>query len=165
MQERSTVSSQYLRRTFMRVVIRRISTPDLLSALYQRHAARAATAAIAEAEAVLPRCLNELQRLSAQSASGPADWVHIFVSLLPPLPLSEEARSAMHVAAALRAAAAQAAAHHAAALRRAAVAEWSIRIRSEAATDARAAARGWRVVVSLPSGVQLCSLLEPGCDS
>lgn len=152
-QEQSTVSSQFLRRAFMRVVIRRISTPDLLSALYQQHATRAASAAIAEAEAVLPRCLHELHRLSAQSVSGPADWVHIFVSLLPPLPLGGEAGSAMHVAAALRAAAAQAAGHHAAALRKAAVAEWTIRIRSEVAPDVQASVRGWRVVVSLPSGL------------
>lgn len=154
-QERSTVSSQFLRRAFMRVVIRRISTPDLLSALYQQHATRAASAAIAEAEAVLPRCLHELHRLSAQSVSGPADWVHIFVSLLPPLPLGGEAGSAMHIAAALRAAAAQAAGHHAAALRKAAVAEWTIRIRSEVAPDAQASVRGWRVIVSLPSGLLL----------
>eukprot|EP00892_Ulva_mutabilis_P004884 jgi/Ulvmu1/2768/UM014_0226.1 len=150
--EKSTVSSQFLHRAFMRVVIRRISTPDLLSALYQQHATRAATAAIAEAEAVLPRCLNELHRLSAQSSNGPADWVHIFVSLLPPLPLGGEADSAVHVAAALRAAAAQAVAHHAAALRRVAVAEWTIRIRSAAVSGAQEASRGWRVVVSLPSG-------------
>lgn len=143
----------------MRVVIRRISTPDLLSALYQQHAIRAATAAIAEAEVVLPRCLNELHRLSAQSASGPADWVHIFVSLLPPLPLSGEAGSAIHIAAALRAAAAQAAEHHAAELRKAAVAEWTIRIRSVALSGTQEAARGWRVVVSLPSGA-LCMVID-----
>lgn len=163
MQERSTVSSQFLRRTFMRVVIRRISTPDLLSALYQQHATRAASAAIAEAEAVLPRCLHELHRLSAQSVTGPADWVHIFVSLLPPLPLCGEAGSAMHIAAALRAAAAQAAARHAAALRKAAVAEWTIRVRSEVAPDAHASVRGWRIVVSLPSGAYPLSCLRREC--
>lgn len=74
----------------MRVVVRGITTPDLLAAQYQQAATRAATAAIAEVETVLPRCLDELARLAAQSANGGPDWVHVFSSLLPTLPLSGE---------------------------------------------------------------------------
>lgn len=87
------MSSQSLSRAFMRVVVRCISTPDLLAAQYQQAATRAATAAVAEVETVLPRCLDELARLAAQSANGGPDWVHVFSSLLPSLPLSGEGAS------------------------------------------------------------------------
>ena len=75
---------------------------------------------------------------------GP-DWAHVFLSVLPTLPLNtatDEAR----IAAALRAAGATVMARYGAALRRAAVAEWEVRLRVPDGSGA------WRLVVSSPTG-------------
>jgi hypothetical protein len=151
-QEKSIVSSQYLQRAFVRTVIRRSTTPALLSALYQAHAPRAAAAAVAEAESVLSLCIDELHRLDSQNAAGPAVWAQIFTSVLPQLPLEAASPSAAaQISTALRSAAAQSVARHASALRGAAVAEWVIKMRARGSQDSNGP-RGWRVVISLPSG-------------
>jgi hypothetical protein len=148
LQEKATVSNLTLRRAFVRAVLRGIEKPELLAAMYQRDTIKAASAAISEAELWLETCISELSRVSKQSG-GPADWAHIFLSVLPQLPLNVEASEAPAVATALRAAAAAATSRHAEALRLAGVAEWTIRLRScaDTATDGE-----WRVIVSLPSG-------------
>lgn len=156
-QEQAAVSSLQLNRAFIRTVLRRVDTPESLSALYQSDAVKAAGAAIAEAETALDPSITELARLSTQ-AGGPVDWAHILVSVLPVLPLNAARHDAALVAATLRAAAAAAVARHAAPLRDAAVAEWTIRLRTRVEPGPPAACLGWRVVVSLPSGV-LCCLL------
>jgi hypothetical protein len=150
-QEKASVSSLSLKRVFIRTVLRRIVKPDLLSALYQNDAIKAATMAVVEAESVLESSVAELARLSKQSG-GSVDWAHIFVSMLPPLPLQVSQHDVAHVAATLRAAAAAAVSRHAEALRHAAVAEWTIRLRTRLDPAARAESPGWRVTVSLPSG-------------
>ena len=73
------------------------------------------------------------------------DWAHVFLSVLPTLPLNalgDEAR----IAAALRSAGATVMARYGATLRRAAVAEWEVRLRVPDGSGA------WRLVVSSPTG-------------
>lgn len=84
---------------------------------------------------------------------GGVDWAHIFLSILPALPLNVAQQDESRVGAALRAAAAAVIGKHAAALRHAAVAEWCVRLRCPGGAPA------WRVVVSLPSGA-FTSILE-----
>jgi hypothetical protein len=151
-QEKATVSNLTLRRAFVRAVLRRIEKPELLGAMYERNAIKAAAAAISEAELWLKACISELSRVSKQSG-GPADWAHIFLAVLPQLPLNVEASGVPQVAMALRVAAAAATSRHAEALRLAGVASWSIRLRSCADTTSDREWPGWRVIVSLPSGV------------
>ena len=86
----------------------------------------------------------------------PADWAHVYLSVLHPLPLacSQEGEAA-RVAAALKAAAAAAVARHSTELRRAAVAQWEFRLRLPEASGA------WRIVVSLPSGKAWVAAFRP----
>ncbi|GFR43974.1 hypothetical protein Agub_g5118, partial [Astrephomene gubernaculifera] len=101
-------------------------------------------------------CLDELHRSAPAAAAGAAgaadtaasrpDWTHLFLSVLPPLPLPPGGRDDARVAAALRSAAAALVARHGGALRQAAVAVWETRLRG----PLREAA--WRVVVSMPTG-------------
>lgn len=73
------------------------------------------------------------------------DWAHVFLSVLPTLPLSTVADEG-RVAAALRSAGATVMARYGASLRRAAVAEWEVRLRVPDGSGA------WRLVVSSPTG-------------
>lgn len=81
-----------------------------------------------------------------------ADWAHVFLSVLPQLPLSALADEG-RIAAALRAAGATVMARYGAGLRRAAVAQWEVRLPVPDASGA------WRLVVSSPTGEpqQTCS--------
>ena len=90
-------------------------------------------------------CLEELKRPSPNGATGRADWVHMYHSVLPLLPLhnpKEEAR----VSGALRSAVAALVAKHSSAFRAASVAVWEIRFRVPDVSGA------WRVLVSCPTG-------------
>ena len=106
-------------------------------------------------------CLDELQRSAAAATAATAttvaaaptdttanrpDWTHVFMSVLPPLPLPPGGRDDARVAAALRSAAAAGVARHGSALRAAAVAVWEVRLRGPLREGA------WRVVVSMPTG-------------
>lgn len=74
-----------------------------------------------------------------------ADWAHVYLSVLPQLPLSAPADEA-RIVAALRAAGARMMARYGAGLRRAAVAQWEVRLPVPDASGA------WRLVVSSPTG-------------
>ena len=80
-----------------------------------------------------------------------ADWAHVFLSVLPTLPLNTLADEG-RIAAALRSAAATVMARYGASLRRAAVAEWEVRLRVPDGSGA------WRLVVSSPTGAALSVL-------
>ena len=84
------------------------------------------------------------------------DWAHVFLSVLPTLPLNVLADEA-RIAAALRSAAATVMARYGASLRRAAVAEWEVRLRVPDGSGA------WRLVVSSPTGVGLLHLVSVRC--
>ena len=84
-----------------------------------------------------------------------ADWAHVFLSVLPTLPLNTLADEA-RIAAALRSAAATVMARYGASLRRAAVAEWEVRLRVPDGSGA------WRLVVSSPTGAALSVLCVCG---
>ncbi len=79
------------------------------------------------------------------------DWAHVFLSVLPTLPLNTLADEA-RIAAALRSAAATVMARYGASLRRAAVAEWEVRLRVPDGSGA------WRLVVSSPTGAAMLCL-------
>lgn len=98
-------------------------------------------------QASQPHELNIM--FNAEKEATRADWAHIFLSVLPTLPLGAEHGSpkAGRIASALRAAAASAMTRHGTELRKTAVAQWEIRLRVEDGTGA------WRLVVSLPTGV------------
>ena len=81
----------------------------------------------------------------APAALGAADWAHVFLSVLPALPLEKE-RDEARISSALRSACASVMARHSAALRRAAVAQLEIRLRVPNSTGA------WRLVVFTPTG-------------
>ena len=92
---------------------------------------------------------------SSSAVAANADWAHVFLTVLPPLPLptgaasssaADAAAASSRVAAALRAAAATVTARHGPALRRAGLAQWEVRLR---AADGGGA---WRVVVASPTG-------------
>lgn len=108
-------------------------------------------------------CLDELQRsapataagsggggassaVSADTSSARPDWTHLFLSVLPPLPLPPGGRDDAKVAMALRSSAAALVARHGGMLRQAAVSVWETRLRGPLRESA------WRVVVSMPTG-------------
>jgi hypothetical protein len=158
--ERRNAMSAPLRRQFVRGLVRSLGSPGLLAASYSGDGGAVAAAAMSELEGALAGCLDELTRsLPAAAEAGEAgtagaaagsparpDWTHVFMSVLPPLPLPPGGRGDVRVAAALRSAAAAAVARHGPALRASAVAVWELRLRP----PQREAA--WRVVVSLPTG-------------
>ncbi|KAG2485379.1 hypothetical protein HYH03_015868 [Edaphochlamys debaryana] len=160
--ERRDARSAPLRRLFVRGLVRSLGHPALLAASYSGNGGAVAAAAMQELEETLTNCLDELQRSTAPAAPGAGssgaataatdaaaarpDWTHLFVSVLPPLPLPPGGRDDGRVAAALRSAAAALAARHGGALRAAAVSVWETRLRG----PLREA--GWRVVVSMPTG-------------
>jgi hypothetical protein len=78
--------------------------------------------------------------------------VHIFFSVLPPLPLLGGADDG-RVAAALRAACAALIAKHNVAIRAAGVAVWEVRLRVSDSSGA------WRVLAELPTGGSPCASL------
>ena len=83
----------------------------------------------------------------AERNTVPADWAHVYLTVLHPLPLAcPQEGEAVRVAAALKSAAAAAVARHSTELRKAAVAQWEFRLRQPEPSGA------WRIVVSLPSG-------------
>ncbi|KAK9790754.1 hypothetical protein WJX73_002279 [Symbiochloris irregularis] len=136
-----------LKRVFTRMVLRQLSRPALLVATYKGDAAGMATAAMEEVEKPLALCLQELEGLSLTSGdpSLKPDWAHVFISVLPPLPLGqvkEEARIVL----ALKAACAGIMSRYGPALRRAQVAQVEVRMRVADNSGA------WRMVVSSPSG-------------
>jgi hypothetical protein len=90
-------------------------------------------------------CLEELKRPSPNGATGRADWVHIYHSVLPLLPLHNP-REEAKVSSALRTAVAALVAKHSSAFRAASVAVWEIRFRVPDVSGA------WRVLVSCPTG-------------
>ena len=96
---------------------------------------------------LLPLCVLTLQACSAgeKGEAARADWAHVFLSVLPQLPLSALADEG-RIAAALRAAGATVMARYGAGLRRAAVAQWEVRLPVPDASGA------WRLVVSSPTG-------------
>ncbi|GLC69098.1 hypothetical protein PLESTF_000789000 [Pleodorina starrii] len=165
--ERRDARSAPLRRLFVRGLVRSLGHPALLAASYSGNGDAVATAAMQELEETLTNCLDELQRsapatsAAAAAAGGPAagggaaagaaaaarpDWTHLFLSVLPPLPLPPGGRDDAKVAAALRSAAAALVARHGGALRQAAVSVWETRLRGPLREGA------WRVVVSMPTG-------------
>ncbi len=81
-----------------------------------------------------------------RAGSAHADWVNIFFSVLPPLPLCSGSRDDGRLAAALRAGTAALITQHSAAIRAAGVAVWEVRLR---VSDGGGA---WRVVAELPTG-------------
>ena len=99
-------------------------------------------------------CLSECQRemcpicfhpTAEKGEAARPDWAHVFLSVLPTLPLNALADEA-RIAAALRSAGATVMARYGATLRRAAVAEWEVRLRVPDGSGA------WRLVVSSPTG-------------
>eukprot|EP00887_Chlorella_sp_A99_P005434 scaffold1.g5434.t1 len=164
--ERKDARSLALKRVFLRGVVRQLGRPPLLAATYTGNAAAAAAAAIEEVGDTLLAALQELERSSgggggggeaaggaAAGAAPPAgagaarpDWAHVFLTVLPPLPLAAGGGEEARVAAALRSAAAALTAQHAGALRRAAVAQWEVRLRVPDKSGA------WRVLVAAPTG-------------
>ncbi|CAK0731625.1 hypothetical protein CVIRNUC_000020 [Coccomyxa viridis] len=140
-----------LKRVFVRGLVRQLGKPALLAATYKGDAAAIATAAMEELESTLVDSISQLERFSPGAEKGEAarpDWAHVFLSVLPTLPLNtatDEAR----IAAALRAAGATVMARYGAALRRAAVAEWEVRLRVPDGSGA------WRLVVSSPTGHEI----------
>ncbi|KAG2445384.1 hypothetical protein HXX76_000006 [Chlamydomonas incerta] len=159
--ERRDARSAPLRRLFVRGLVRGLGHPALLAASYSGNGGAVAAAAVNELEETLVSCLDELQRsaaagtaaTAATAAAAPADstanrpdWTHVFMSVLPPLPLPPGGRDDSRVAAALRSAAAAVVTRHGSALRAAAVAVWEVRLRGPLREGA------WRVVVSMPTG-------------
>ncbi len=97
-------------------------------------------------------CLEELTRPDHSTGNGrSADWVHIYHSVLPLLPLHQP-KEEPRVAGALRTACAALVAKHNSAFRAANVAVWEMRFRVPDASGA------WRVVVSCPTGGVLGSI-------
>lgn len=88
---------------------------------------------------------------SEKGEASKPDWAHVYLSLLPTLPLNAPADE-VRITAALRAAGATVMARYGASLRRAAVAEWEVRLPVPDASGA------WRLVVSSPTGQLLISL-------
>lgn len=88
---------------------------------------------------------NAVWAAGEKGEAARADWAHVFLSVLPQLPLSAPADEA-RIAAALRAAGATVMARHGAGLRRAAVAQWEVRLPVPDASSA------WRLIVSSPTG-------------
>lgn len=86
--------------------------------------------------------------------SPKADWAHIYLSVLPTLPLGSPADEAS-VIAALKGGAASIFAKHSTRLRKAAVAQLEIRLRVTDSTGA------WRLVASSPTGV----IIKTNCVS
>jgi acetyl-CoA carboxylase/biotin carboxylase 1 len=68
-------------------MVRRLGRPALLAATYSSNAAATATAAVEEVQETLETCLTELIRRDSAPGASPADWAHIFLAVLPPLPL------------------------------------------------------------------------------
>ena len=152
--ERRDARSPALRRVFVRGAVRQLGAPALLAATYKGDAAAVAECVMDEVDAALGAALRELERghpaalagrAAAAADGGRADWAHVFLTVLPPLPLGARADGG-RVAAALRAAAAKATARAGPHLRRAGLAQWEARLR---ASDGGGA---WRVVVASPTG-------------
>jgi len=149
--ERRDPRAPALRRVFVRSAVRQLGAPALLAATYKGDAGAVAAGVMDEVDAALGAALRELERGHPGAGSrgggdgGRADWAHVFLTVLPPLPLGAGADGG-RVAAALRAAAARATARHGPQLRRAGLAQWEVRLR---AADGGGA---WRVVVASPTG-------------
>lgn len=161
--ERRDARSLALRRVFVRGAVRQLGRPALLAATYKGDAAAVAAAAFEEVGASFAEALAELERSAVApggkpaaggghggSASGPGvDWAHVYLTVLPPLPLGAPATDAVagaRVAAALKGAAAALLAAHGPAVRRVGLAQWEVRLRTADGGGA------WRVVVASPTG-------------
>ncbi|KAF6253758.1 carboxyl transferase domain-containing protein [Scenedesmus sp. NREL 46B-D3] len=133
-----------LRRTFLRGLVRHLNSPAVLAATYSGNAERVVSAAVDELEEALTNCLEELTRPAPDHSgvTGRSDWVHLFHSVLPALPLHgvDEGR----VASALRSACAALVAKHNTMFRTAGVAVWEMRFRVPGGA--------WRLLVSCPTG-------------
>lgn len=90
------------RRMYVRGLLRQLGSPALLAASYSGNPAAVASAAVAELEAPLVACLDELARQQAAAEGGTGstggtggspDWTHVFLSVLPPLPLPPSSTS------------------------------------------------------------------------
>jgi len=164
--ERRDARSLALRRVFVRGAVRQLGRPALLAATYKGDAAAVAAAAFEEVGASFAEALAELERSAVApggaggkggaggghggSASGPGvDWAHVYLTVLPPLPLgapAADAAAGARVAAALKGAAAALLAAHGPAVRRVGLAQWEVRLRTADGGGA------WRVVVASPTG-------------
>ncbi|KAK9805253.1 hypothetical protein WJX72_008860 [[Myrmecia] bisecta] len=147
--ERPNPRSLALKRVFLRGVLRQLCRPDFIIASVRKDAGAIVAAAMQEVEQLLVDTLSELDRVALnghEREAVPADWAHVYISVLPGLPLhlpgDEE-----HVASVLRGACAAVIARHGHHLRKAAVAQWEVRMRSSGAGSG-----AWRVVVSSPTG-------------
>jgi hypothetical protein len=137
--------------------VRQLGHPALLAAQYSGNTSAVASAAVNELEEALVNCLEELTRPAPDhGAAGRADWVHLFFSVLPLLPL-HHAKEEARVAGALRSAVAALVAKHNTAFRRAGVAVWEIRFRVPDTSGA------WRVLVSCPTGARSRGRLRACC--
>ncbi len=77
------------------------------------------------------------------------DWAHVFLTVIDPLTLHQPQQEGQ-TAAALRAACAGLMSKHSSRLRKAGVVQWEVRLRMPDHVPA------WRVVVSSPTGLNLC---------
>jgi acetyl-CoA carboxylase/biotin carboxylase 1 len=151
--QRRDARSLALKRVFVRGAVRQLGRPALLAATYKGDAGAIAAAAMEELEGTLVDALSQLERASpgpadkGEAAARP-DWAHVYLSVLPALPLVGGPGEEGRIAAALRTACAAVMARHGAALRRAAVAQWEVRLRLPDASGA------WRLVVSSPTGAR-----------
>eukprot|EP00884_Botryococcus_braunii_P014175 jgi/Botrbrau1/22759/Bobra.0132s0090.2 len=146
--ERKDPRSMPLKRAFVRALVRQLGGP--IAGSSKGSAGEVATAAVQSLEQRLVEAVGELERLALNSTKGSkdshkADWAHIYLSVLPTLPLGSSADEAA-VIAALKAGAASITSKHSTLLRKAAVAQWEIRFRVTDSTGA------WRLVASSPTG-------------
>lgn len=119
----------------------------------------AAAAGVFACEEALAAAADELQRRSfpVGDRMQPANWAHVFLAVLPPLPTADP-RIQQQVASSLRAAATTLMALHGGALRAASVCVVEIRLRSRAPwSGARShfddgEGPAWRVVIRMPTG-------------
>ncbi|EIE18073.1 hypothetical protein COCSUDRAFT_26470 [Coccomyxa subellipsoidea C-169] len=151
--QRRDPRSLALKRVFVRGLVRQLGKPALLAATYKGDAVAIAAAAMEELESTLVDTLTQLERSSPgtpgeKGEAARADWAHVFLSVLPQLPLNAPADEG-RVAVALRAAGATVMARYGAGLRRSAVAQWEVRLPVPDASGA------WRLVVSSPTGHEI----------
>lgn len=142
--ERPNARSIPLKRVFLRAFVRQLPAPQGSEA-----PADVATAAMQVVERELVGGLEDLDRVrvsgTGRDSSVRPDWAHLFLSVLPPLPLNA-GKQEEHIAGALRAAGAAIMSRHGSTLRQAAVAQWEVRFRAGGGAPA------WRVVGSSPTG-------------
>lgn len=130
------------KRVFLRGLLHQIgTTSEYLAASYDRDPNRRMAAVMKEVEDTVVGCLEELIRVQHVIDHG-LDWSHVFLSVLPPLPLDEESIEGLRMACSgwlLTRSAAMRAAH---------VAGIEIKMRGFKS-------RPWHVMLSLPTGYEI----------